>query len=41
MWFSVVCALIDNDTRHYRGHNINLDRYLDRYVDTRQKLNCF
>ena len=22
MWLSVVCTLIDNDTRHHRGHNV-------------------
>ena len=22
MWFSVVCTLIDNDTRHHSGQNI-------------------
>ena len=21
MWFSVVCTLVDNDTRHYSGQN--------------------
>jgi len=22
MWFSVVCTLIDNDTRHHSGQNV-------------------
>ena len=22
MWFSVVCTLIDNDTRHHGGQNV-------------------
>ena len=22
MWFSVVCTLIDNDTRHHSGQNL-------------------
>ena len=22
MWFSVVCTLVDNDTRHYSGQNV-------------------
>ena len=22
MWLSVVCTLVDNDTRHYRGQNV-------------------
>ena len=24
MWFSVVCTLIDNDTRHHSGQNVNI-----------------
>ena len=24
MWFSVVCTLIDNDTRHHSGQNVRL-----------------
>ena len=23
MWFSVVCSLIDNDTRHHSGHALH------------------
>ena len=36
MWFSVVCTLIDNDTRHHSGQNVvdsetNFDHYDDAY----------
>ena len=24
MWFSVVCTLVDNDTRHCSGQNVKL-----------------
>ena len=28
MWFSVVCTLIDNDTRHHSGQNVFFGRSL-------------